>query len=630
MCRNTHVPITLTIDDTPMTLPVIGFNGHDALNQPYRFDVDVLSDNPLLDFNQLLQRRAFLSLGDGEEGVHGHICAVGQGYAGTDLSHYRISLMPDLQRLDQRRQRRVLRDLSVPQLIVQLLAEHGLEEDTYRFEPATGLYPPRPLCVQHDESDLHLLQRLCEEEGIHFRFEHSRSQHLLIFSDDPGSFPPLLQPLRFQRPQSVSSAPGGLSHLRETFWALPGQGRPPVLQEESDAPEPTGPPILGVANQPYLHPAYDNRNDPRQLRQRQASRRALERMRCERYRVEGRSDRPSPGSGHVIQVLGHPIAQYNDQWLLTEVRHSAWQPWVLDGGDGYDKTRILDSTTPATAQPGYANTFAAIPWAMPFRPPLDHPKPQVHGVLPATLLTSPDGLLVTDTQGRLPIRYDWQASDATDSTGIAAHIADSELLCEGAGTAVWVGHFDNDPERPVICGLRQAEQGMRAQVDEIELAPQLTALHLKHGQRLLIEAPRLQLSGKGARLELSADGITLTARRTAAFANPRKAARHDLRLTEKPGLSGRPLARRSWYIVRMPQPDLGHLARLDPRHLLFEGKTDDQGYLGLSPQQQRQLAEEYRKTPQQLCLIHPGHCVPLEVYFQQNWSRHQLMLFNSP
>lgn len=630
MRRNTHVPITLVIDDTPMILPVLGFTGHDALNHPYRFDIDLLSDNPLLDLNPLLQRHAFLSLGQGGEGVHGHICAVGQGYAGTEVSHYRISLMPDLQRLQHRVQRRIFRDLSVPQLIVRLLAEHGLEEDTYRFEPATGLYPPRAICVQHDESDLHLLQRLCEEEGIHFRFEHSRTQHLLIFSDDPGSFPPLPQSLPFQCPPNASSAPVGLSHLRETLWALPGQGRPRILQDENDEPEPTGPPVQGEANQPYLHPLYNNRSDPRQLRQRQASRRALERVRCERYRVEGRSDRVNLSSGRVIQVLGHPIAQYNDQWLLTEVRHSAWQPQVLADGEVYDCARILDSTAPATAEPGYANTFTAIPWATPFRPSLDHPKPQVHGLVPATLLTSPDGLLVTDPQGRVPIRYDWQASNDTDTSGIAAYIVDSELLYEAARTAVWVSHFDNDPERPVICGLRQTAQVARAQVDGVELAPQLSALHLKQGQRLLIEAPDLQLSGSGAHARLNADGITLNVRATAGCANPRDIARDDLRLTEKPGPNARPLARRNWYIVRMPQPDLSHLARLDPRHLLFEGQTDDQGYLGLSAEQRRRLAEELRKTPQQLCLIHPGHCVPLELYFQQNWSRHRFMLFNSP
>jgi type VI secretion system secreted protein VgrG len=630
MCRNTHEPITLVIDDTPMPLRVIGFNGQDALNQPYRFDIDLLSDNPLLDLNQLLHRHAFLSLGDGEEGLHGHIGGASQRYAGTDLSHYRVSLMPDLQRLQHRRQRRILRNLSVPQLIVRLLAEHGLEEDAYRFEPTTGLYPPRALCVQYDESDLHLLQRLCEEEGIHFRFEHSRNQHLLIFSDDPGSFPTLPQPLGFRRSLSASSAPVGLSHLSETLWALPSQGQPENLQDESHEPEPTGPPIQGEANQHYLHPAYDNRSDPRQIRQRQAGRRALERIRCERYRVEGRSDRASLGSGQVAQVLGHPVAQYNDQWLLTQVRHHAWQPQVLAGADEYDCTRILESTLSATAEPGYANSFNAIPWAMPFRPSLDHPRPRIHGVSPATLLTTPEGLLTTDSQGRLPIRYDWQAPDDTDSPGVPAQIADGELLCRGATTAVWVSHFDNDPERPVICGLRQAARGIRIQVDDIEMAPGLATLHLRHDQRLLIEAPSLQLDGAGACMELSVDGINLSARPGAACASPRNATRQDLRLTEKPGLSGRPLARRSWYIVRMPTADLSHLARLDPRHLLFEGQTDDQGYLGLSSEQQRQLAEEYRRTPQQLCLIHPGHCVPLAVYFQQNWSRHQLLLFSNP
>jgi type VI secretion system secreted protein VgrG len=43
--------------------------------------------------------------------------------------------------------------------------------------------------VQYDESDLHFIQRLCEEEGIHFHFQHSASGHKLApvsYQQDSG------------------------------------------------------------------------------------------------------------------------------------------------------------------------------------------------------------------------------------------------------------------------------------------------------------------------------------------------------------------------------------------------------------------------------------------------------------
>ncbi|WP_282344963.1 contractile injection system protein, VgrG/Pvc8 family, partial [Pseudomonas sp. PS02288] len=50
-------------------------------------------------------------------------------------------------------------------------------------------YPERLYCTQYDESDLHFVQRLCEEEGIHYHFEHSAAGHVLVFGDDQTVFP---------------------------------------------------------------------------------------------------------------------------------------------------------------------------------------------------------------------------------------------------------------------------------------------------------------------------------------------------------------------------------------------------------------------------------------------------------
>src|SRR5690606_33986503 len=46
-------------------------------------------------------------------------------------------------------------------------------------------------CVQYDENDLHFVNRLCEEEGIHYHFEHAQTEHVLIFGDDQTVFPEL-------------------------------------------------------------------------------------------------------------------------------------------------------------------------------------------------------------------------------------------------------------------------------------------------------------------------------------------------------------------------------------------------------------------------------------------------------
>ncbi|MET2713997.1 contractile injection system protein, VgrG/Pvc8 family, partial [Klebsiella pneumoniae] len=66
----------------------------------------------------------------------------------------------------------------------------------YRFQLGTR-YPELEYCVQYDESDLHFVQRLCAEEGIHFHFRHSAEAHLLVFGDDQTVFPRLGRPTAY-------------------------------------------------------------------------------------------------------------------------------------------------------------------------------------------------------------------------------------------------------------------------------------------------------------------------------------------------------------------------------------------------------------------------------------------------
>jgi uncharacterized protein involved in type VI secretion and phage assembly len=80
----------------------------------------------------------------------------------------------------------------VPQIVAQVLQEHGIVEGGYQFLLGPTLYPKRDYCVQYDESDLHFVQRLCEEEGIHF--QHSVQDHVLVFGDDQSAFGKFGQP----------------------------------------------------------------------------------------------------------------------------------------------------------------------------------------------------------------------------------------------------------------------------------------------------------------------------------------------------------------------------------------------------------------------------------------------------
>ncbi|MGV8916581.1 MAG: type VI secretion system Vgr family protein [Pseudomonas sp.] len=535
--------ISLVIADSPLELHVVSFSGREALNQPYCFDIDLIGPDPQLNLDALSACPAWLSFGEQEQdsGIHGLISNPRRLYVGVGFGYYRISLVPRLSALQHQRQRRIFQELSAPQIIVQLLEEHGINHHHYFFEQAVGVYPPRTTCTQYDESDLQLLQRLCEEEGIHYRFEHSPSQHRLIFADDPGSFPEQSQPARFYMDDGRARLTPIISHMAEHFAPCTSYsshdgtaGKHPHLSASDTiirAPDPTA-----AANQACVNDLQTPVQRPEDARLKQTSERRLERLRCERRHVLGQSNQSTLLSGQIVRVFGHPESVFNDQWLLTDIHHAGKQPWLLKAFDAVDLASILSHDLPPSELPpftrGYRNQFRAIPWAMPYRPSLTQRKPQVHGYQTATLLGIRQHPVQYDAQGRVQVRFHWppHASDSGTSHWLPLAIAcapGAKALL--AGTQVVVNFFDNDPDRPVICEVIESaeEQTPRPQVriDGVELDPVPERIHLSRGQTLHVRAVDvLQLNGPHTAIELRAQGISISGPQSLASAlNPPRA-----------------------------------------------------------------------------------------------------------
>jgi type VI secretion system secreted protein VgrG len=122
------------------------------------------------------------------------IYQVAQAESGNRLTCYKLSIVPQLSYLALRTNQRIFQHLTVPQIVAQVSQEHGIVEGGYQFLLGPTVYPTRDYCVHYDESDLHFVQRLCEEEGIHYHFQHSAKGHALVLDDDQGTFGKFGQP----------------------------------------------------------------------------------------------------------------------------------------------------------------------------------------------------------------------------------------------------------------------------------------------------------------------------------------------------------------------------------------------------------------------------------------------------
>ncbi|EJM13399.1 Rhs element Vgr protein [Pseudomonas sp. GM21] len=193
--NQTH--FALTIEGLSCDLQVLALQGREAISQPFVFEVELVSEQPSLDLETLLHKTAFLQLSPDGSGIHGQIYRAAQGDSDKRLTRYAVTLRPQLSYLAHRINQRIFQNLSVPKIIGKVLEEHGIQSNTYEFKVG-AIYPERLYCVQYDESDLQFIQRLCEEEGIHYHFQHSATAHKLVFGDDQTVFPKL-DPVAYQQ-----------------------------------------------------------------------------------------------------------------------------------------------------------------------------------------------------------------------------------------------------------------------------------------------------------------------------------------------------------------------------------------------------------------------------------------------
>ncbi|WP_415758609.1 type VI secretion system tip protein TssI/VgrG [Pseudomonas sp. LT1P18] len=451
--NETH--FSLTVEDYVGDLQVLSFTGTEGISQPYRFDLELVSENPDLDLEKLLHKQAFLAFDPQGSGIHGQIYRIAQGDAGKRLTRYKISLVPQLQYLHHRTNQRIYQQMSAPKIIALILDEHGIKGNAYNFQLSQPC-PDRDYCVQYDETDLHFVQRLCEEEGIHYHFQHSAKGHLLVFGDDQTVFPKLGQPTAYVQGSGMVADEPVIKGFKLRLETRTGR----VTRRDYDFEKPRL--QLESAYKPEAQsdaPDLEDYDYPGRFidraRGKFLSQRALERHRADYRQAEGKSDQTTLVSGHFLEMSDHPRTEWNDLWLLTEIFHEGKQPQVLEESVTSDTTDHKDDF-----HQGYRNRFLATPWDVFYRPALEHPKPRVLGSQTA-MVTGPKGEEIhCDQYGRIKVQFHWDREGlADDKTSCWMRVSSSwagdrygAIAIPRIGMEVLVTFLEGDPDQPLVTG----------------------------------------------------------------------------------------------------------------------------------------------------------------------------------
>ena len=438
-----------------ITWQVLAFDAEEALSQPYTITVDAVTEQPPMTLDSLLHKSAYLAFG--EQGLHGHIHTVQQGKVGTRLSHYQLTIVPYLAYLQHASDRRIFQQMTVAQIIGEVLKGHGLlTGQQVKFQIGQEKQILRDYCVQYDETDLAFIDRLCEEEGYFYYFEHFADRHVLAFSDQdlvfyrdghPGLIMPFVpdngmvpeRPVMQAFAVRLATRTSRVTHRDYNF-----QRAHYPLQSAKDSQV-----LPNLEN--YLYPGQFL--DPDDGRQR--SRRALDRERADYQLANGRSNQPLLRSGSPLKLDDHPQSDCNAVWVPTWIRHEGRQPQVLEEYGAHD-----EQLEPGKIAHGYRNSFRAIPELVPFRPPLNHPKPRIKGTQTAVVTGPVNEEIHCDEFGRVKIKLHWDRNGANDDSTsrwvrVASNWAGSDygaVTVPRVGMEVLVDYLDGDPDKPVIIG----------------------------------------------------------------------------------------------------------------------------------------------------------------------------------
>ncbi len=439
---------------------VAGFKGVEGVSEPFRFDLELVSTDSGIEFDQVVGKSGLLTIGGlgAERFVHGVISRFEQRKQGKRFTTYQAQLVPSIARLALRAKSRIHQKQTVEEIVGQVLQDAGLPSDRFKFS-LKGALPKREYCVQYRETDLAFISRLLEEEGIFYYFEHSKEGHVLVLVDDVGTTETISGEAKlpyhsltgkvakeehifsFRLSQKVRS---GATRLRDFDFITPSKSlesdKKADIEDEWE-----------VYDYPGRYANPDNKGKDEEQAKRLVQMR-LEEIRSDRLEARGESICRRLVAGYRVEMEGHPrpddkLPKFNGEYLLLRVRHEASQPQARE-----EEARGEDFQ--------YSNSFECVPADTAYRPPRVTPGPVLRGVQTAIVVGPSGEEIYTDEHGRVKVQFHWDREgkkDANSSCWIRvsqgwAGPGWGAMFIPRIGQEVIVDFEEGDPDRPIITG----------------------------------------------------------------------------------------------------------------------------------------------------------------------------------
>ncbi|WP_072017683.1 type VI secretion system Vgr family protein [Erwinia typographi] len=466
---NTLNRYLLNFQQPAIDADVDSFTGEETLSHPWRYVIRFTSADRDIAPDVVMMKPAVLMMRSPAPGwsryqpdksqwetlreVHGVITSLSRLSTSQDESFYEAILEHPLTLLRHSRRYAIYQQISVPELVSNILKSHGMEGYEIEMDGLTWTYPAREMIVQWGETDLAFILRLLSEVGIWFHFkphEDVSNVTVMVFGDSQSGYvfghnitalpisgmagdAPTIRKMR----SHVSVIPAAV-HTRDYDYRIQR-----FMTLESTADISREAPFTTGQDYHYADIQHEAGDRWESLRGGTAetswfyARIRHERHLCGRIRLEALTDDPTLFPGMLTEIKGTCPDAFSPGLVVTSLRSSA------------------------SRSNGFLAELCGIPYSelSVFRPER-LPRPVISGTVPARIsgLSVNDTLARPDNQGRYRVKFcfdleQWDKGRESMPVRLARIYAGDRFGIHFPlldNTEVAVAFEGGDPERPYI------------------------------------------------------------------------------------------------------------------------------------------------------------------------------------
>lgn len=440
--------VTTPLGETDLLL--YRMTGAEHLSQLFEYELELLSEKNDIDLKALLGKSSTvkLLLPDGKHrSFHGVVMRISLfGMLGR-LYYYRATLRPKAWLLSRTSNCRIFSNLSVPDIVKKLLAEHGYTDLENKL---ASTYEPREYCVQYRESDFNFISRLMEAEGIYYYFKHTDSQHTMVLCDDSsGHAQPAKQKIRYLPPENQGRR--NEEHIFE--WRVSEEIQSGVYEHDDFDFEKPKAELKTTSNDPGGHEedskeVYDYPGN--YIKTADGDHYAKVRMQEMRAGFEYMSasgNTRSLAAGNKFDLIEFPRKDQNQEYIAVSTQ-------IQLQNNGYESFGIADCLEP------YQCLYTVISSKFNYRAPRASRIPIVQGVQTAIVVGKSGDEITTDKYGRVKVQFHWDREGKNDENSSCwVRVAQvwagknwGAIHIPRIGQEVIVDFLEGNPDRPIVTG----------------------------------------------------------------------------------------------------------------------------------------------------------------------------------